>query len=164
MGTQNNSQQILERRPMYRRSKTRPHESSRGSSRFFFRAPNRFPARTHPTILPFNRGPSLLTGRPRHELKGFHSIASVIWEALPTDAPIMSWQKSFSLPWLIGSTYLFLRIICDIHGKYINRAICRSEDKHAFPFLQNNIGMESTIRLIQSHQSSMRRTQADSTV
>ena len=104
------------------------------------------------------------SGRSRHEPKGSHSIASVIWEDLPTDAPIMTWQKAFSLPWLIGSTYLFLWIIYDIHGKYIDRSIYRPEDVHASPFLQTHLGIESTMLLIQSHQSSMRRTLAGGTV
>ena len=117
-----------------------------------------FPAaRTHRTI--YLNGRPTLPDDPATSRRDSNSLPLPYEKAFPADAPIMPWQKALSLPWLIGSTYLFLRIIYDIYGKYIDRSIYRSEDEHAFPFLLNYLGIES----IQSHQSSMQCTQADGT-
>lgn len=138
--THNNSQQKLERRPTgalisgIKRAK----ESPISGARTIIVSPH---ARTHRTI--YLNGRPTLPDDPVTSGRDSNSLPLPYEKAFPADAPIMPWQKALSLPWLIGSTYLFLRIIYDIYGKYIDRSIYRSEDEHAFPFLQNYLGIES---------------------
>ena len=143
------------------RPKIRHQESSRGINRLLLWAPGSFPARarTHRTIY-LNERPTLpndpVTSQrePNSLCLPFEKLSLLVHQSCHGK------RHSACHGWLDLRIYSCeLSMIYDIYGKYIDRSIYISEDGHAFHFLGNYLGIES----IQSHQSSMWRTQAGST-